>query len=120
MSVRTELRRLVLALAVLAMALPAAYARAESKMMVAAVMAPESFWVREPAGSTIAAHGQATSKSSKAGVKTHGVGAGEDLSTAGAKKNNSITSELAGSKSVPWSIVVGLTLLTLLPALLLS
>src|SRR6202041_4091308 len=28
--------------------------------------------------------------------------------------------ELAGSKSVPWSIVLGLTLLTLLPALLLS
>ena len=38
----------------------------------------------------------------------------------GSKKNESIASELAGSKSVPWSIVVGLTLLTLLPALLLS
>ena len=38
----------------------------------------------------------------------------------GVKKNNSIATELAGSKSVPWSIVVGLTLLTLLPALLLS
>jgi flagellar biosynthetic protein FliP len=35
-------------------------------------------------------------------------------------KNSSIATELAGSKSVPWSIVVGLTLLTLLPALLLS
>jgi len=38
----------------------------------------------------------------------------------GTKVNNSIAAELAGSKSVPWSIVVGLTLLTLLPALLLS
>src|SRR5213075_1520456 len=37
-----------------------------------------------------------------------------------AKINDSIASELAGSKSVPWSIVIGLTLLTLLPALLLS
>src|SRR3984885_5119174 len=122
MSVRTALRRLVLTLTVLAMALPVAYARAESRMMVAAVMAPESFWVKKPAGSTIAVHGQAPSKSSKAGVKTHGVGASENIATAasGAKKSDSIASELAGSKSVPWSIVVGLTLLTLLPALLLS
>jgi flagellar biosynthesis protein FliP len=42
------------------------------------------------------------------------------VSVAGAKGSGSIASELAGSKSVPWSIVVGLTLLTLLPALLLS
>src|ERR1700733_9774471 len=104
MSVRTALRRLVLTLTVLAMALPLAYARAESRMMVAAVMAPESFWVKKPAGSSIAAHGPATSKSNKVG-KTHGVWAGENISTAGAKKNNSIASELAGSKSVPWSIV---------------
>jgi flagellar biosynthetic protein FliP len=38
----------------------------------------------------------------------------------GAKQNGSIASELAGSRSTPWAIVVGLTLLTLLPALLLS
>jgi flagellar biosynthesis protein FliP len=120
MPVRTALHRLVLALTVLAMALPVAYAHAESRMMAAAVMAPESFWVKKSAGSSIAVHGQATSKSSKSGVKTHGAGADENASTAGAKKNNSIASELAGSKSVPWSIVVGLTLLTLLPALLLS
>jgi flagellar biosynthesis protein FliP len=122
MPVRTALRRLVLALTVLAMILPAVYARAESRMMVAAVMAPESFWVKKPAGSSIAVHGQARSKSSKAGVKTHGVGAGVNTATAasGVKKSESIASELAGSKSVPWSIVVGLTLLTLLPALLLS
>jgi len=120
MSMRAALSWLVLA--GLAMALPAAHAQAESRMMVAAVMARESFWVKKPVGSSIAAHGQATSKSSKAGVKTHGLGASENTATAasGAKKNNSIASELAGSKSVPWSIVVGLTLLTLLPALLLS
>lgn len=38
----------------------------------------------------------------------------------GLKKDDSIAKELAGSKSVPWSIVLGLTLLTLIPALLLS
>ena len=39
---------------------------------------------------------------------------------AGLKKNVSIADALKESRSVPWSIVVGLTLLTLLPALLLS
>ncbi len=39
---------------------------------------------------------------------------------AAAKGSESIAAELAENKSVPWSIVVGLTLLTLLPALLLS
>ena len=33
---------------------------------------------------------------------------------------DSIASQLNGGQSVPWSIVLGLTLLTLLPALLLS
>jgi flagellar biosynthetic protein FliP len=33
---------------------------------------------------------------------------------------DSIASQLSGTQSVPWSIVIGLTLLTLLPALLLS
>ncbi len=117
MPVRTVLSWLVLT--GLAMALPPSHARAETRMMVAVVMAPESFWVKKPAGSSIAAHGQARPKSSKAGVKPH---EGENTATAasGTKKNDSIASELAGSKSVPWSIVVGLTLLTLLPALLLS
>jgi flagellar biosynthesis protein FliP len=120
MPVRSVLRSLGLALAVLAMALPAAYARAESRMVIAVVMAPESFWVKKSAGTSIAAHGQTASKSSKAGVKTRGVGSGANSTASEAKKSNSISSELAGSKSVPWSIVVGLTLLTLLPALLLS
>jgi flagellar biosynthetic protein FliP len=38
----------------------------------------------------------------------------------GLRKKDSIASALEGSRSVPWSIVLGLTLLTLLPALLLS
>lgn len=108
-----------LALAGLAMALPANHARAESSMMVAAVMAPESFWVKKSAGSSVGEHEQAALKTGKAGVKVRGLGASAGP-TSGAKKNDSIASELAGTKSVPWSIVVGLTLLTLLPALLLS
>ncbi len=62
------------------------------------------------------------SSSSKKSAKIHGTPASGSAAVngAGPKVNNSIASELAGSKSVPWSIVVGLTLLTLIPALLLS
>ncbi|WP_433983151.1 hypothetical protein RBB78_16355 [Tunturiibacter empetritectus] len=114
----SRFRWLGLALAGLAMVLPVAHARAESSMIAAAVMAPKSFWVKKPAGGSVAGHEQVASKTGKTAAKTHGganVGA-----TSGAKKNDSIALELAGTKSVPWSIVVGLTLLTLLPALLLS
>src|SRR5277367_3418905 len=52
----------------------------------------------------------------KDGAKPHkSVGPAKEIG-----KDGSIASELTSSKSVPWSIVVGLTLLTLLPALLLS
>jgi len=44
----------------------------------------------------------------------------ETVKPKGGSGSESIATELAGSKSVPWAIVVGLTLLTLLPALLLS
>jgi len=88
-------------------------------MIVAAVMAPDSFWVKKPAESWAAGHEQSTSKTGRAAVKVHGLGA-NTAATSGTKKNDSIASELAGSKSAPWAIVVGLTLLTLLPALLLS
>jgi flagellar biosynthetic protein FliP len=57
---------------------------------------------------------------SKKGAKAHDSAASPSPNSGGKKINNSIASELASSKSAPWSIVVGLTLLTLLPALLLS
>jgi flagellar biosynthetic protein FliP len=120
MRVMSRFRWLVLALAGLAMALPAAHARAENSMMVAAVMAPESFWVKKPGGGSGAGRNQTTVKAAKTAVKGHGSASANVEATSGAKKSDSIASELAGSKSVPWSIVVGLTLLTLLPALLLS
>lgn len=65
---------------------------------------------------------ETVSSSSKKGAKMHGTAASGSaaVSVAGPKVNNSIASELASSKSIPWSIVVGLTLLTLVPALLLS
>jgi len=56
-----------------------------------------------------------------AGAKKSSVPAGTPkLPAAGNLGIDSIASQLNGGQSVPWSIVIGLTLLTLLPALLLS
>jgi flagellar biosynthetic protein FliP len=57
---------------------------------------------------------------SRKNVQRHDLEANVDQDAESSRKNESIASELAGSKNVPWAIVVGLTLLTLLPALLLS
>jgi flagellar biosynthesis protein FliP len=91
----------------------------EDFRVVAAATPPASFWVKGSAGSTAAGrgHSNVAGRKDKPSAKPN---AGS-LADAGAlKKSNSIATELAGSKSVPWSIVLGLTLLTLLPALLLS
>jgi flagellar biosynthetic protein FliP len=84
--------------------------------------APGSFGSKRPVISSTPSYDRAVSNSKNKDVKAHGSGGhvSAAANTNGAKINDSIASELAGSKSVPWSIVVGLTLLTLLPALLLS
>jgi len=90
-----------------------------SPQLAAAVTFPGSFWVKRPTRSAAAGRERSNvaGRKAKAGAKTNG---GSLADTGALKKSNSIASELAGSKSVPWSIVLGLTLLTLLPALLLS
>jgi flagellar biosynthesis protein FliP len=108
-----------LVLAGLAMTVLSPYVQAERMSSAAVIVAPESFWVKKPAAGSLAGHEQGSGSTSKAGVK-HGLGTGPNAAVDGAKKSESIASELAGTKSVPWSIVFGLTLLTLLPALLLS
>jgi flagellar biosynthesis protein FliP len=87
----------------------------EGPQVIAVVNAPESFWVKSQAAERERRSGGG--HKSKPSVKAN-VNLSKDAD--GLKKNNSIAAELAGSKSVPWSIVLGLTLLTLLPALLLS
>jgi flagellar biosynthesis protein FliP len=104
---------LACAIAGLMMPLPLIHAQTKAPRMVA--MASEPVWVKQQARST--AHDRASIATKKNNVKAHGPDAGN---ASGKKANESIASELAGSKSVPWSIVVGLTLLTLLPALLLA
>lgn len=77
--------------------------------------AGKSFWVNPNDRRDVTA---AHDRSSRRAVSEQAVSKQKDPGKAG--KPESIMAELQGSKSVPWSIVVGLTLLTLLPALLLS
>jgi flagellar biosynthesis protein FliP len=87
----------------------------QSPRLIAAVTPPEAFWVKSSAA------GQHRTSNRERKAKTISKPNAGSAADAGALKNNkSIASELAGSRSVPWSIVLGLTLLTLLPALLLS
>jgi flagellar biosynthetic protein FliP len=95
--------------------LPLVHAQTERPRTAAVESVPASFWVKQAVPST-AGNRKAGAKNSH----TLDTNLNAPASLNGAKKNDSIASELAGSKSVPWSIVVGLTLLTLLPALLLS
>src|SRR5438477_3458655 len=119
MPIARKLRASVFALAALMGPLPFANAQTHGAQMVAIATTPGSFGMGpmlSSAPAKAAAHSKANgvrANNSRAGVSASGI-------AGGAKINNSIASELAGSKSVPWSIVVGLTLLTLLPALLLS
>ena len=101
---------------------PVMHAQTDGAHLVATAGASDSFWVKRASASLPFSRNRASSTTGKSGVKAHGSRSSEDaaLDAEGTKVNKSIASELAGSKSVPWSIVVGLTLLTLLPALLLS
>jgi flagellar biosynthetic protein FliP len=82
--------------------------------------ASKSFWVKPSAANAMSRSRGIPSSTKKKNSKGLSTGFATRAPNAGAKANDSIASELAGNKSVPWSIVVGLTLLTLLPALLLS
>lgn len=81
-------------------------------------ISPASAQSTSTAGRASSGRSTIRAKSKAAAHENPGAGFGAD--TAGLKKNVSIADELKESRSVPWSIVVGLTLLTLLPALLLS
>jgi flagellar biosynthesis protein FliP len=95
----------------------------EGPVLMAAMAAPQSFWVKRTAASVPVAHGGKAQASVSSGKKRAG---SRSTETAAAKKtdtgdkNESIVDELEKGRSTPWSIVLGLTLLTLLPALLLS
>jgi len=97
---------------------------AEGPKFHAFLIAPESFWVKQPTAraSTGQVGGAVRAGLSPGGTKAKHPAADPGFVQSGSpsKRSDSIATELADGKSVPWSIVVGLTLLTLLPALLLS
>jgi flagellar biosynthesis protein FliP len=93
--------------------------QAQSLMMVAGGTSSESFWVKSQTRNSSTGLTRTGLEEHK-GKTTAKPSIGSRVAMDGLKKNNSIASELAGTKSVPWSIVLGLTFLTLIPALLLS
>ena len=110
---KTARRLLVLFCLVLCSGLGSSRATAEP---LASSSAGKSFWVvRSPTTSSFI--GKAHSSISGPVVKPSAAAMKFRAASAPAAL---VTGPLAGSQSVPWSIVLGLTLLTLLPALLLS
>ena len=110
-----------LPLALLAMSLQAAHAQQIGQsQIIAAFVAPESFWVNPAVGAhQVANESPRTHVAALKGRR----GKKQDaafLKAPDPKGKDSIAQAIEANRSVPWSIVLGLTLLTLLPALLLS
>lgn len=84
---------------------------------IAAFVAPKSFWAdHAPAGREPVYEGSRKRSRTLQNRKQDAA----FLKTPAPKGKDSITQAIEANRSVPWSIVLGLTLLTLLPALLLS
>lgn len=81
--------------------------------MAGSFVAPESFWVNHTPKPEKVAH-----KNIAASARTKTIGL--DKKSDAKSDNDTISKAIEANRSVPWSIVLGLTLLTLLPALLLS
>jgi flagellar biosynthetic protein FliP len=100
----TPLSHAVLAVALIAlMALPVSSPAETARLVL-------------PGGAPAMMAAQAAGAKPSAAARS-GAGAADSLGSAAAK---SIADQMKGSQSVPWAIVFGLTLLTLLPAILLS
>jgi flagellar biosynthetic protein FliP len=121
MSLTREIRRLSLLLAMLSMALPPLQAQPmKSAPMLVAFVAPESFWVKHTSAAAKPAHGSGHSSADAATTSFSKRPKSTSPITPGPNEKDSIAQVIEANRSVPWSIVLGLTLLTLLPALLLS
>jgi flagellar biosynthetic protein FliP len=88
--------------------------------LLGAFVSPQSFWVNHAAGAVKSVRAPARRTGAEGRAKT--TGSQQFLSEAApaSKGKDSITQAIEANRSVPWSIVLGLTLLTLLPAILLS
>ena len=114
--------RIGLGLLISMLPLHALHGQQVERPMLVAMAAPQSFWVKRTMASVSAAHGGKV-RANVAGKKSAGSRSTETTEVKKADtegKNESIADALEKGRSTPWSIVLGLTLLTLLPALLLS
>lgn len=114
------LLRSALTLVMIGLLLPAVHAQqVQSPRTLAVFVAPESFWVkRTPKPSELISDSRRhTSGLENRFGKKQEVASRVAPAPAG---KDSIAQAIEANRSVPWSIVLGLTLLTLLPALLLS
>jgi flagellar biosynthetic protein FliP len=107
---------------ILLLCLPMAQAQQAGDSLLASHPAgTQSFWVKPPSLSLHSAQPGAKKLSAgKAQPKQPVEGTGDPSATSANPVSGSIEDALKANRSVPWSIVLGLTLLTLLPALLLS
>ncbi|HMH15077.1 MAG TPA: flagellar type III secretion system pore protein FliP [Edaphobacter sp.] len=97
--------------------------QAKGPMLMTAMAAPQSFWVKKTAANVPSVHGgkvRTVAAGGKKNVGNHTTEASATKKTDSEGKNESIADAMEKGRSTPWSIVLGLTLLTLLPALLLS
>lgn len=114
MSLARGVYRLCLLLAMLGVLSSVSNAEQLSKIPMAGIfVASESFWVNRAPKSIKSVH---RNISTPASAGTSGV----DGKSGDKDSNDTIAKAIEANRSVPWSIVLGLTLLTLLPALLLS
>jgi flagellar biosynthetic protein FliP len=113
MSLARGIGKILWLFALLGVIAPTLHAQRLSKAPKAAIfVAPESFWVN---------HAPKQAKAAQRRVAIPAGAGGEiDKRSNGGLGDDSISKAIAANRSVPWSIVLGLTLLTLLPALLLS
>lgn len=92
----------------------------ESPQLLGAFVSPQSFWVNHAPGAAKAVRAPGRRSAAEERAKTSGSQQFLSRSAPVSKGKDSITQAIEANRSVPWSIVLGLTLLTLLPAILLS
>lgn len=116
MRLARKLMKLGFVLAAMAASAPVLHAQVIKPQGTAMFFAPESFWVKHGPGVAKPAPENSRKLTRRAGRSQEIASTAMPSSTG----KDSIAQAIEANRSVPWSIVVGLTLLTLLPALLLS
>ncbi|WP_348268699.1 flagellar type III secretion system pore protein FliP [Edaphobacter sp. DSM 109919] len=92
----------------------------QSSRFLVAFVSPESFWVNHAPEAVKSVHGNGQKSAGAVRGKINKSQSSISGVAPASNGKDSITQAIEANRSVPWSIVLGLTLLTLLPAILLS